>query len=1061
MPGILLDGVCDRCLLSASVLWPSDAPDERIETESALPNSEANDESALKRFGDYELLEKIASGGMGTVYRGRQLSLNRLVAIKLIHGGQLARSSAVQRFKTEAIAIARLRHPNIVAVFEAGEFEMQRYLVMELVDGPDLGLLIQESRWSFNEIATLIRKIADAVQHAHLQGVLHRDLKPSNILIGADGDPRISDFGLAVTEGADSHHTVTGAIVGSPAYMAPELFQGGSKAATAASDVFSIGAVLYELLIGSPPYSGATQVELIRNAEKGILVAPSRVLDGIPRDLETICLKCTDRTPSNRYQSARELADELQRFLDGEPIHGRRCSHFERSWRWVQRYPALASSVALTFVLLTTVSAFSALSWKTAKVTAKKENRLRVEAEHHAYESQLNAYDSDMLLAGSAIKDGKNAMARELISKYEPQWTGNNAKDIRGWEWGHYSRLLESEAKRVLSGHSAEIRTLAVSDDGRWLLSTDSTKEVIAWDLKTFHPAWVVRLKHRPTATRFLPDGKSVLVGTGGAIGENLVYCLSVTNGETQFSAPLPTPVLGISADSNSSIATVLLMDRVATLSISTKAVLLGNPFNSSGFGAAPAKGNEYFALAGHDNWFRWWPVHTNGAAHLDWEYPLNQYLYAFCVVISPLDGTAAVGFNDGIVRLWKPGVAKPFAFLGESRTAAIAACFSSDGRELAIGYGDSTIEVWDLKEQRRIRRFDGHAGAIQSVAFIPNSHELISGSWDGTIRIWSPENAFRDHLTFPLPAKFSSCYSSDGRFTVRCDSSKGGELALMDTASGSIIASTKDRFCQQWSVTSERPQIVVGHPSGEIQVLEPVGTNLVVVRSKVAHKKPIEVVQIDERQNALFSLDASHHLVVSSIHNLAVVDEFDLNFDGKASDFSVAPGLRWMVVFRVNAAPILVDLVTRRPCSIEVPIDRRVVNITVSQDQKRTAIVLDRGEVLVMELPSSVGSSQLSLKANIKTWPIAACSAAFSSDGKRLAIGLDSGGIRVHDLMTNREIARMDSTPIPLEWIEFSGFPERLVGYTRGTAEIWESTLFRSPGEESADRSPKTLARR
>jgi hypothetical protein len=217
--------------------------------------------------------------------------------------------------------------------------------------------------------------------------------------------------------------------------------------------------------------------------------------------------------------------------------------------------------------------------------------------------------------------------------------------------------------------------------------------------------------------------------------------------------------------------------------------------------------------------------------------------------------------------------------------------------------------------------------------------------------------------------------------------------------------------------------------------------------------------VQIDERQDAVFSLDSSHHLVVSAIHNLATIDEFDLVFDGKPYDFSICPGLRWMVVCRVDAAPILVDLVTRRQSALDIPVGRKVLNISVGTNQKNAAVVLDHGETLLMALPASVGSSLLSLQANIRTWPIAACSSAFSKDGTRLAIGLDTGSVRIIDLLTNREIARMDSTPIPIDWLEFSGSPERLVGITRGTAEIWESSLLVSQGEDRVDFPSKELA--
>ena len=317
---------------------------------------------AVPAIAGYEILGELGRGGMGVVYRARQVRLNRPCVLKMILGGAHAGAEAAARFLAEAEAVARLQHPNIVQIHHIGEADGLPFFELEYVDGGSLDRRLDGTPWPARRAAELIESLARGVAEAHRLGIVHRDLKPGNILLAADGTPKITDFGLAKSLAADSGLTRTDSIMGSPGYMAPEQAEGKTKQVGPLADVYALGAILYELLTGGPPFRGTTALETLDQVKNAEPVPPSRLVPGLPRDVETIALKCLQKEPGKRYDSAAALAEDLRRFLGGEPIVARPVPFWERAWRWCRRHPAPAALTAA--VVLVAALGLAGILWQ-------------------------------------------------------------------------------------------------------------------------------------------------------------------------------------------------------------------------------------------------------------------------------------------------------------------------------------------------------------------------------------------------------------------------------------------------------------------------------------------------------------------------------------------------------------------------------------------------------------------------------------------------------------------------------------------------------------------------
>jgi tetratricopeptide (TPR) repeat protein len=378
------------------------------------------------RFGGYELLAEIGHGGMGLVYKARQLAPERLVALKMIRAGELATDEDVRRFRLEANEAARLAHPHIVPVYEVGEHQGRHYFTMRLLEGGSLAEHLGRYRQDRQAAARLVAWVARAVHHAHQRQLLHRDLKPGNVLLDAEGQPHVADFGLAKRlSGAGEVSQSVGPGVGTPEYMAPEQARGEARLTTAA-DVYGLGGILYALLAGRPPFKGASHWETIEQLLSREPSPPSAHSRGCPRDLETICLKCLHKDPARRYGSAEALADDLRRFLEGRPITARPASPAEFLWRWCGRNPALAGMLAVMLVVV-----LGSLAGVTT-LYLKAERQRRTAEHREAGARAITKFYEDHVLAAARPKGwdggaGKNVTLKEALDQAAPKIHGGFA----------------------------------------------------------------------------------------------------------------------------------------------------------------------------------------------------------------------------------------------------------------------------------------------------------------------------------------------------------------------------------------------------------------------------------------------------------------------------------------------------------------------------------------------------------------------------------------------------------------------------------------------------------
>lgn len=793
-------------------------------------------------FGDYELLEEIACGGMGVIYKAKQIKLNRLVALKMILTGQWASLEDIRRFHVEAEAAATLDHPGIVPIYEVGEYKGQHYFSMAYVPGGSLAERLGQGPLPVEEAAAVVRRLAEAMAYAHSQKVIHRDLKPANVLLAQSEraeaiflsgepagryEPKITDFGLARMQEAESQLTGTGQILGTPCYMPPEQASGRPELTGPLCDVYSLGAILFCLLTGRPPFQAANPLETLRQLLEQEPLSPRQLNAAIPRDLETICLHCLRKKPAERYRSASELAAELGRFLAGVPILARPVGNIEKSWRWCRRNPLVAGMLALIICLLLGITAASLvvaailnkerLAAKASEVRALAADREKTEKLWQSYLSQAHAFRwsgrmgrrfsaMDALQEAARIRPALE-LRNEAVAcmplmdlRVGKQWTPK----FQGDEETSCLVFNQDLTRYARSDVKGNISIRRVEDDQE--LTALSGSGVPAWTL------------------RFSPDGRQLVVN---------YHVANTPNRHVVF------------WDLESKRK---LLDAVRTVSDRAMA------FTPDG---------SMLVLGHLDRTIRFYDRHTGDEVR---RFTIDALPYS--VRFAPQGTPLAISSLKYGVRLVDAAAGTVLDSL-LSTVPVREVAWHPEGKTLAMAGGDSRIYLWNSATRRVSASLEGHTDAVTDLAFNRRGNLLASTGWDTTLNLWSPEEASRI-------------------LSVRNFTMKGWAQALTFSPDDRMLAyHARDGTVQLWEVAQLEECFKLlgtggGHPTG----FSPDGQFAAVGNAQgvrvwdLVTKESIAFFEVGHPSSILFRFHEDRHSVIIGSHTGVFRWTIDANHD-------------------------------------------------------------------------------------------------------------------------------------------------------------------------------------
>jgi WD40 repeat protein len=1066
-------GYCLKCLFQLGTAEPA-------ESESGASSAIRHSSFVipLRSFGDYELLEEIARGGMGVVYKARQKSLGRIVAVKMLLFGDQSGNELAQRFRAEAAAAASLQHANIVAIHEVSAHEGQPYFAMDFIEGQSLARLAAGQPLPATCAARYVKIVAEAIHYAHERGILHRDLKPSNVLIDPFDQPRVTDFGLAKRLHHDSELTLSGQVLGSPNYMPPEQASAKRGLVGRRSDVYSLGAILYHLLTGRPPFVGETLTDTLQEVVNTEPVSPRLLNPSVPRDLETLCLKCLEKEPARRYQTAQALAEDLDHFLRDESIQARPVGHAEKLWRWCRRKPALASAYSLLILLLIFILIGSPLALYRINHERERAEKGEWAARQGELDARQKAYASDMNSVQQALAGNDLGRAIELLNRHRPEFVvpasagsapnsslarPNRLKaglqtDLRGWEWRYLWRRCQGEERFILGEHSNGATVVGMLADGKTVFSAGRDKCVRLWDLESRRQIGLLPHPDEVTGAAASPDGR---------------WLATVTE---KYAEGQP----------------VLLWD-LATQKIA--AALTTVTTNYTNFWLRPGSitfspDNKWLAFATVFGGVRLWDVNarsevTNLLSIGDASPgPLG-------VAFSPDSRTLAYNENEyGAILLWDIPSCSVTGRLSGHQGVVTALAFSPDGQTLASGSQDRTARLWNLN--LGVRQSSGAAtNAVQwarKLSRTSNDAELAAAEDGRTPTEWRPGLQFTNHTGGPG----SLAFSSDGRTLAMIGS--GRVIRLVEVETGKQKAELRGHLAAISSLafTPDGRTLLSASDDGTIRVWDPVSPP----KEKSVHgfaRNSISLAWRSYGPALCLSPDGRHLLSVYTNQTFSLWDTVrlaegephPLPFTNTTSGAVAAGGrlaafgsrsgelMLWdaetgqarffprpetnnihRLVFSLDGRSLAADYDTKIPSQMSVGYQRRTVRVWDVGTRKETRVFDTEGEFPVA-LTFSADARTLMVgfsKGSVKLWPLDGPGGAATFPGHSQQVGgvallpdgktlISAGGdIRFWDIGTRRENALKLSPRASASSLALSPDGRRLAaGASDGRITLWD----------------------
>jgi WD40 repeat protein len=970
-------------------------------------------------FGDYELLGEIARGGMGVVYQARQVGLDRIVALKLLLFGPLASPQLVQRFRTEAAAAASLRHPNIVAIHEVGFRDGQHFFAMEYVAGSNLAELARHGPLPARRAAAYLRTIAQAIHYAHECGVLHRDLKPSNVLIDASDQPRVTDFGLAKRIEKDTELTLSGQVLGSPNYMSPE--QAGAQRGQVGkrSDVYSLGAILYQLLTGRPPFVAETIGQTLHAVLLGDPVPPRVLNPSVPRDLETICLKCLEKEPARRYESARALADDLNRLLSHEPIVARPAGAWERTAKWVRRKPAVSALVTLV-ILVTLAGLIGVISqWRRAE-----------NARRDATERLRSAYRAEAQARRWSGRPGQRFESLAALS---------NAAAITP------SLELRSDAIACLSLVDARLNL-----DNRWPAQVGSKGCYFDDAFERYaqcEPNGDVRIRlvNKTGDLRRLPSPAGAISFRPALSGDGRLLAVAYEGGST------------IVWRTDDGTQAFVLATAANCLEFSRDGRLLAVVEER------PAGSKKMVPVIYDTRDGREVPT-------------LMENVAAEFVRFSPDGGHLAVVEAQGRnVEIRSVFTSLRLGRLAHSSRVSDLA-WHPQGERLAVVTLDGSMHIWDARAQRRERSYSAHRPTRSNLIFNRRGDVLASSSWDGTTVFWDALLGER-LLTLPVAGSLLGFRADDRRLALNPTSQSpaelweiepGGELTKLPLPSqrsspdcvefepgGRLLAVAGLNGIALWDLAARRE--IAFLPDGSKSVrFDPSGDSLLAGGTNGLVRWPLNWTNDHGhltvgppqplRPGAVYRFDLSadgNTVAILTPTQLAVgrLDEAGLSFRpmgrGRMDYVAISPDGQWVATGVRQRAGIKVWNASRAQSALDLPTSDNA-RVVFSPDNRW--LVTGSGQEYRFWSVGSWNSVLRIPQINPRNLP---SRAAFSRDGKLVALPMFGAGIRLLDPASLQELATFPDygqSQSEVHWLSFSaGAGQLAIAGTSEAVYFWD----------------------
>jgi eukaryotic-like serine/threonine-protein kinase len=1043
--------------------------------------------AACPELPGYEVLGILGRGGMGVVYRAWQTELRRQVAVKMLHAGALAHPEMLSRFRREAEAVARLHHAGIVQIHGVGEHAGAPFLVLELVEGRSLAQALastpQPAAWS----ARTMEKLARAIHSAHLSGVVHRDLSPANILMDADGTPKITDFGLAkLLIGGGSMRTQTGELLGTPSYMAPEQAGSLDGKIGPATDVYALGAILYEMLTGRPPFKAEQPMETMRQVLTEEPVSPSRLRPKLPRDLETICLKCLHKEPARRYATAEALADELRRFLEGRPIQTRRSTSAERAWRWCKRNPTVAALTGLAAALMVLIAIVSSVA---AWTYYEQSNELRLEQRRTAAgrsRAERAEHDAQVALGQSLVSEGAAIQRTGLIGhRFDSLDRLALAARTLGADPEGRKRLPAIRNHAIAALGLTDIRVRREHDLG----------EVYDIGVDTALQRYAVMVRSGEMIVRGLDDDRE-LARFPGPDRRDFAFSYA----EPLFS---PDGELLAACYSRETSGNIFFRLRIWHLG---RRELLGSLASR---GARPAFHPDSRRLlfdapgGGIDVWDR-------DERRVVRRLPLDFLPHE--LAIDPEGRRLAVNYDNAatprvaILDLESGLVLKDW----RSQVGDTAMAWSADGQLLAVGSNgtDPQVYVWNVRMGTLASVLQGHTGRIIDARFAHSGYLLATASWDGTTRLWDAASGEPLALAPGAFRVFSPddrllAYRMDGTISVRelatgeerrtlhpgmfGNRTESKRIARADVAAsdfspdGRLVATSDEDGVRFWEADTGRELAHLRAGLSDTVFFHPDGRSLITSGRWGLHRWPIDpdpdrgpdAIRIGPpellRESASFKWTKAawmpDHRTLALLDNpnarVRLVDSghphpawshapaLDSGENRRMTSVAVSPDGRWLAVGGwLERGMRIWDLRRRRLERILRPkelVGDQASHVVFSPDGRWLASCTSAlGKVSYHFW--NVGAWDLGRRIDQEQHGHVLFSPAFTGDGRLMAMAIAPDQVLLADAATGRELARLTTleplTPTPLA---FSPDGTKLIARTnRRILLLWDLRRIR-----------------